>query len=193
MANITPRARVMEDSVHIEKNVSLYLCMLLEIDFNSSKLFKSEGMSFEVKLNLLLELNYFNKLKREKFRKFSEIRNKFAHLADVITFSDCFQRLSGTENILAKWYPNIKGLKTGEDLNKEFYLLLKTELFEDIIDFTAYFDATMAKNLTLKAKAAKYDLLLKEMNALAKKGSEQRKIFEYIKGRVQRLYQPTDV
>ncbi|TKC59172.1 hypothetical protein FBD94_16710 [Pedobacter hiemivivus] len=185
MASITPRARVIEDSVHLEKNISTYLCLLLGIDLKTTKLFKSEAMSFDVKLNLLLELNYFDKLKREKFRRFSEIRNKFAHLADVITFTDCYERLGGIENHFKRWYPSAAIKKSGEDLNKEYYNLLKTDLFEDITDFTEYFDSTKKKELEVKEKAERYSLILKEMNKLAKTGTEQRRIFQYIKRRVQ--------
>ncbi|SFH46387.1 hypothetical protein [Pedobacter insulae] len=188
MATITARARVIEDSVHLEKNISTYLCLLLGIDIKTTKLFRSESMSFDVKLNLLLELKYFDKLKREKFKRFSEIRNKFAHLADVITFSDCYQRLDGILNHFKRWYPEIALKKNGEELNKEYYNQLKADLFNDITHFSDYFESSRKKQLDIAEKAKKYSLLLKAMNELAKKGTEQRMIFDYIKRRVQETF-----
>nr|WP_315422983.1 hypothetical protein [uncultured Pedobacter sp.] len=188
MQHKTARSRVIEDSVHIEKNISIYLCLLLDIDYKKTKVLKSEAMSFEVKLNLLLELNYFDRLKREKFKRFTEIRNKFAHLADVITYTDCFEKLNGIMNHFRKWYPDAALKKDGEELHREYYNLLKVDLFDDITDFTKYFETTKKKELAIKAKAAKYNLILHEMNNLAKTGTEQRKIFQYIKRQVQAEY-----
>ena len=139
-------------------------------------------------LNQIKMEKYFDKLKREKFKRFSEIRNKFAHLADVISFSDCYERLDGILSHFKKWYPEAALKKSGEELNKEYYNQLKSDLFNDITHFSEYFEATRKKQIDTVEKAKKYSLLLKAMNELAKKGTEQRTIFDYIKRRVQETY-----
>ena len=98
---------MIEAAVHLEANITLYLCTYLNIDPKKTKLFgfKSGCLSFDSKLEMLLELNYLTSDKREKFRKFSEIRNKFAHISTILNFTDCYLAITGVTNKLSNWYP----------------------------------------------------------------------------------------
>lgn len=101
--NNTPRGLVINLSVRQEETVNTILAKLLGINKDDSKSFgtSSQALSFNAKINLLLDLNYLDSIQREKFQLFMEIRNKFAHIHKVDTFEKCFE-LTGNYQRLKK-------------------------------------------------------------------------------------------
>ena len=99
--NFTSRAFVMELSVKQEHAVNLILAKLLNINAYVSRSFgtSSHALSFNAKVNLLLDLKIFDKLQREKFQIFMEVRNKFAHINHVDTFEKCFAILGNYKRL----------------------------------------------------------------------------------------------
>jgi hypothetical protein len=100
----TSRGLVMELSVKHEHIVNVILAKLLGITPEESRSFgtSSHALSFNAKVNLLLDLKQLDKLQREKFQIFMEIRNKFAHLNTVDTFEKCFALLDSSYQRLRK-------------------------------------------------------------------------------------------
>jgi len=99
----TPRGLVIELSVKQEQAVNLILSKLLGIKSEDSRSFgtSSHALSFNAKANLLLDLKQLDKIQREKFQIFMEIRNRFAHINSVDTFEKCFA-LTGNYQRLKK-------------------------------------------------------------------------------------------
>jgi CRISPR/Cas system CSM-associated protein Csm2 small subunit len=100
----TTRAKVIEKAVGFEESISQLLSILMEIDKNSSKSFgsKSFALSFNAKINLLVDLKFIPKEISSDFQLFTEIRNKFAHVLDVDSFVKCFEIMPKNRNNFLK-------------------------------------------------------------------------------------------
>ncbi len=128
---ISPRAFVIEFSVKVEHRLNSIIAHLLEVNPDESKSFgtTSQALSFNSKVNLLLDLKYLNKNEIEKFQIFMEIRNKFAHIYHVDTFEKCFE--------LTKNYNRLKKLfeitKEGESLEEDMYYMFVSLSFDILI------------------------------------------------------------
>ncbi|MBC5836270.1 hypothetical protein [Flavobacterium bernardetii] len=100
----TTRAKVIEKAVGFEELISQLLSMLLDIDKNSSKSFgnQSSTLSFNAKINLLIDLKFITTEVGKDFVLFAEIRNKFAHALNVDTFVKCFEIIHDSRNRFLK-------------------------------------------------------------------------------------------
>lgn len=87
------RSRVIEKSVQLEELISLLLCNLLGVNKEDSISFgtKSFALSFNSKINLLYDLNFLPDDLKKNLGLFAEIRNKFAHVLYVDSFTKCFE------------------------------------------------------------------------------------------------------
>ena len=88
---MTPRAKVIEDAVLIEQSVSEIIAGILSIDLQGSKVLGdySGAITFFQKLSLLAEMDTFKKNEKLLLEVFAQIRNKFAHSADIDSYSKC--------------------------------------------------------------------------------------------------------
>jgi len=104
----TTRAKVIEKAVGFEELISQLLSMLLDIDKDSSKSFGSQGstLSFNAKINLLIDLKFIPAEVSKDFQLFAEIRNKFAHVLYVDTFVKCFEIIDKSRNNFLKRFSN---------------------------------------------------------------------------------------
>jgi hypothetical protein len=127
--NQTARSLVIELSVSHEDFINLILATLLGIKPEDSKSFgtTSQALSFNAKANLLLDLNYLDKIEREKFQIFMEIRNKFAHLVAVDTFEKCFLS-TGNYNRLKKLLNVEEKGNSVEEKMKNMFLILAANM-----------------------------------------------------------------
>lgn len=119
--NLSPRAFSVEMSVKIEHILNVIMAQLLRVKHEDTKSFgnSSQALNFNVKANLLLDLNYLVKEQRLKFQIFMEIRNKFAHIHSVDTFVKCFEQ-TNNYNQLKK----IFGIdEEGESIEKDMEYL----------------------------------------------------------------------
>jgi hypothetical protein len=124
---------VISTSKFVERFSSAALSLLLDIDLKNSKTLssKSTAFSFKQKLDLLTDINAFDKKDMVKFQTFTEVRNQFAHNFNVQDFESCFSFITGAENYLKKQYPEI----SEKDISHEDYLFaLFRTLFTDIIN-----------------------------------------------------------
>jgi hypothetical protein len=128
------RKIVLFPSLLIEGLTSIFLGRLLKIeDLNESKILgnKSGCLSFNQKVNILIEMNSIPKNDRNKYLTFLEIRNQFMHNSDASTFEKCFSFLEGKEKFILKTYPQ------STDLSKEEKLKFATlELIKELIEKT---------------------------------------------------------
>lgn len=184
------RAEVIENAVVLEDMVSTYLCYLFDVPKSESRLFgeTSKSLPFNNKLDLLLELNFFDKETKEKFSLFGEIRNKFAHLKSVSDFSGCFARLNGSENRLLKFYPIEKLKFTNEE---SYFTRLYCMLYGDLIGSVdllikkIWKDADRNAEITVELRMYKYHAQL--LAKLAEKDSHLSKILPMIHKQVLNL------
>jgi hypothetical protein len=110
MKKISPiRGIIIEHSVAVEEMITNQICLFLGINKTASAVFGtgSQSMPFNYKIALLKELNFYDATQKQKLTRFSEIRNKFAHLAEIKTFTDCFNAIDGLIKNVEKWYPDI--------------------------------------------------------------------------------------
>ena len=115
----------MELSVKHEHAVNLILAKLLGIKADESRSFgtSNQALSFNAKANLLLDLKQLDKLQREKFQIFMEVRNKFAHLNSVDTFEKCFSMLGNYKRLKAIFGVDAEGDSLEEDMQTMFCVL----------------------------------------------------------------------
>jgi len=101
------RHKVIDISVQLEYNISMFLSAWLGIDRDSSRSLgsKSSSLSFNQQVNLILDMKILNKQQTQKLECFAQIRNKFAHVLEIKNFNDCFNSNSSLRNTMNKLYP----------------------------------------------------------------------------------------
>ena len=133
--NTKNRTMVLEYALIVENMTSLFLAQLLGIeDYKNSRVLgnKSGCLSFNTKVDLLIELGALSKQDRKKFQAFMEIRNQFMHNMSASTFSECFSYLNGTDKFVLNTY----GSSSLEDLELQLESATK-KLCEDVAKLTA--------------------------------------------------------
>lgn len=102
------RNEVLVASLFIEKMTSAFLSVLLGInDLKGSKVLgnKSGCLSFNQKVELLIEMGAISSSNRKKFQAFMEIRNQFMHNISANNYTNCFSFTNGTDTFILKTYP----------------------------------------------------------------------------------------
>ncbi len=102
------RHNILITALALENLTSMYLAGLLGIeDFKATKSFgnRSGNLSFNQKIELLIDLDAISKDEKKKFQSFMEVRNQFMHNIDVRSYTECFQLLDGKEKFVLKLYP----------------------------------------------------------------------------------------
>jgi hypothetical protein len=102
------RIKVLEYSLGLERVASLSLAYLFDIEnIEQTKSLgnKNTSISFNQKLNLLLDSKSIDQIGKEKLGIFMEVRNQFMHNFNVKSFEDVFKLLKGREIRLKKFYP----------------------------------------------------------------------------------------
>lgn len=114
----TTRTKVIEKAVGFEELISQLLSLLLEIDKNESISFgnKNIALSFNAKINLLIDLKFIPKEISKDFQLFAEIRNKFAHVLYVDSFVKCFQLIERRDYFLKKVSDDISQIDKNDEV-----------------------------------------------------------------------------
>jgi len=129
------RTEVLQTALIIEKMTTTFLAGLLGIkDLKESKVLgnKSGCLSFNQKIDLLIDLGALSKENRGKFQTFMEVRNQFMHNLSANNYENCFSFTNGSDKFILKTYPQEKTLSREEMLKKA-----TIELSEDIAKLTA--------------------------------------------------------
>lgn len=108
------RSKVIEVGVDFEESISQIISMLLDVEKDSSYSFgyKSASLNFNHRVNLLVDLKFMPKDLISDFQLFAEIRNKFAHVKYIDSFTKCFEIIPEKKN---KFLLNWSGSKEGLD------------------------------------------------------------------------------
>jgi hypothetical protein len=98
------RNKVLSTSLRLDKLISVMLGDLLGINPKTSLTLgnKSSALSFRSKIELLIDLGALESTCKNKFIKFMEIRNQFAHNISAESFSTCFESIDGLIGFLKK-------------------------------------------------------------------------------------------
>ena len=87
---------------------SAFLSVLLGIkDLKNSRVLgnRSGCLSFNQKIDLLIEMGAVSSKDRNKFQAFMEIRNQFMHNISANTYENCYSFMNGTDKFILKTYP----------------------------------------------------------------------------------------
>jgi len=102
------RSEILAASLVIEKMTSAFLSVLLGIkDLKNSRVLgnRSGCLSFNQKIDLLIEMGAVSSKDRNKFQAFMEIRNQFMHNISANTYENCYSFMNGTDKFILKTYP----------------------------------------------------------------------------------------
>ncbi len=152
MKNMEKRIQVLRYSLILEKQASLELSNLLLIsDISKTKSFgnKSESLSFNQKINILVDSGVVGTDYKPKFQHFMSIRNQFMHNIDADTYEKVINQIDML-GYLKKNYQDNFDLK--QNLEDSLELSVK-HLFKDCINHLIEIKglkAKISKNLTLK-------------------------------------------
>lgn len=128
------RREVLEYSLMIESLISFFLSGLLDIpDYKKSKSLgnTSSSLSFNQKVELLIDIQALESKEKSKYIAFMSIRNQFMHNIDADTYENCLKHLKGTDKFLLTTYPQ----KTELTLEKQLENATRI-LAQDVITIT---------------------------------------------------------
>ena len=115
------RKEILQYSLLLENFTSIFLSTLLGIkNYESTKTFGNQGgsLSFNQKVDLLIDIGALDKEEKKKFLCFMEIRNQFVHNYDAKNYESCFSYLEGKANFILKAFPQDSALPMEEQLQK---------------------------------------------------------------------------
>ncbi|MEO5643420.1 MAG: hypothetical protein ABIQ40_14820 [Bacteroidia bacterium] len=81
---------------------------------------KSSALSFNQKLNLLIDIAALEKKDQIKFITFMEFRNQFMHNISATSYETCFSFLHGKVKFILKHYPQPSNLTYESQLKEAF-------------------------------------------------------------------------
>ena len=128
------RKEILQYSLLIENFTSIFLSELLGIgSYEKTKSFgnQSGNLSFNQKIDLLIDIRALDKDEKKKFQTFMEIRNQFMHNYYAKNYETCFSFLNGKSAFILKHYPQKPDLTLEEKLHKA-----TVELAEDVLKTT---------------------------------------------------------
>ena len=166
MFGMDNRASCLSSSLLIEKSLSAFLSSLLDIkDEENSLSFsnKTSALSFRAKVNMLLDMNVFDKKEDNwKLEKFMEIRNQFMHNFEASTFEKCYSYVSGAQNKILKEYPQDATLPLEEQLKKA-----TGKLASECLDIVKkVFNRTLEKKVSESNKVALASVAMASKDAI---------------------------
>jgi hypothetical protein len=128
------RKEILENALMMEMLTTNFLARMLDIKEpqNSRTLGnKTSSLSFNNKIDLLIDLGALKKEERKKYQYFMEIRNQFIHNIYASTYEKCLAVLDGTNNAVLKLYPQPEELSLDEK-----YRNAVNSLSEEVLSLT---------------------------------------------------------
>jgi hypothetical protein len=154
------RNEFLSTALIVESMTSVFLAKLLGIeDYRNSKVLGNKGgtLSFNQKIDLLIEIGALPLASRTKFQTFMELRNQFMHNVEAKTYESCLGFLNGKDVYLLKTYPQPNNINREKQLNNA-----ATELRNDVGRQTAELINRIQEKIK---KEARFDLSEKSNNA----------------------------
>lgn len=145
------RNDILIKSLCIESLTSIFLASLLDIKDRKNSITlgnKRSSFSFDQKVNLLIDMGVLNKLNKEKFQTFMEIRNKFMHVLEITNYEKCFEELDGKEKWILRVYPQNTGLSKEKQLAQAV-----NDLAEDVTTLTTSISIKIDSKIKQEAEA----------------------------------------
>ena len=202
MTDFSDRIDILKYALEIEKLTSQFLSHLLGIDdHKKSRTLGNKGsaLSFNTKIDLLIDIGALDIDTKNKFQSFMEIRNQFMHNSYANSYELCFSFLDKKENFLFSKYPQPLIL-TKEQRLKAAVKQLCYELLIKVVDIIKVVEAKVKKQMefemTAKSHASIFEAfedILENYEQLYKEMAEQDPMFHKKEERVKVLMLLTDV
>ncbi|WP_146130051.1 hypothetical protein [Aurantibacter aestuarii] len=151
---------------------SFSLAFLLDIDIEYDKIKESKSLgnsssalSFNQKVNLLLDNKSITKDEKLKLESFMNIRNQFIHNKDAVSYTKAVSNISGLENRLKRIYPDFfKEIELEESIDN-----CVTELYNDSLSILGDFKGGRESKLIMQSErdiyVKKYKILKEIMES----------------------------
>jgi Asp-tRNA(Asn)/Glu-tRNA(Gln) amidotransferase C subunit len=166
-ANLSNRSDVLKYSLEIENLTSQFLGHLLGIhDAINSKTLgnKSSSLSFNNKIDLLIDIGALKGDTKSKFQIFMEIRNQFMHNSYANTYEECIRFLEKEKFLLSR-YPQLKDLHKEEQLKNAV-----KQLSEDVLSMIRNIEEEiinrLKKQADLEMKSKSHSALFESLNEM---------------------------
>ena len=152
------RATVLENSLLVEGMITDFLATALNINKSTSLTLsnKSSTLSFNSKVNILIDLQLTSKAEVKKINSFMEIRNKFLHNWNIKSFADCFASFDGIEKMLRKEYLLTEAFDTYESELSHFYNRLSKDVIKNLMTIMSTSSQRFATRQINEELAKKY-------------------------------------
>jgi len=110
-------------ALFIESSISTYIAEKLEIDSDNSNTSEYK-LSFDQKVELILETDNLSIIDKSKLSVFREIRNEFLLNKEACTIEECFTSPNSNDDFLLILYPQSEYLPREEKLTNACYQLI---------------------------------------------------------------------
>jgi hypothetical protein len=151
---VEKRLDLLEASLLMEHLTSAWLITLLGIqEWKNSKLFgnKSGNLSFNQKIELLIEIGALSKDHKNKFVAFMEIRNQFMHNYEAESYEKLFSFNKDTERFILRTYKQPTDISLEEQLEGGVKQLIK-----ETKDITLSLIGSVTDSISKKAEGEVY-------------------------------------
>jgi len=154
--NLSLRTSILEIALNVEKHVNLIILTALNIKMEKRKAIsnKSGNLSFKNKIDLLFDLEIFNKEEHTQFLLLMEFRNQFLHNIECNSFTKAITILGHDKEKLLLKFDKLE-IKT--DIENRLYMAFKS-LYIKSIKITVE-KINKIKELTLENTDLVIDLL----------------------------------
>ncbi|HCY40802.1 MAG TPA: hypothetical protein DHV48_05525 [Prolixibacteraceae bacterium] len=170
------RTDILSYSLMVENFSSIFLSTLLDIsDFKESKSLgnKSGNLSFNQKIDLLIDIKALDKKEKSKFQIFMSIRNQFMHNIAADNYENCLKNIDGAEKFLLKTYSQ------DNKLAKEIQLENATkELSKEVVEITINLLSKVKEKIEKEVKSQLFEKYQKNsIEAISKIETEFNSIY----------------
>jgi len=125
-------------ALFVENNITTYISEKLKISNTENSILlgnKKEAISFNQKIELLLDSDEFSIIDKSKLSVFREIHNELLGNKAISSFEDCFTSLNHNDDFLLILYPQSDYLPREEKLTNACYHLIG-EVSELVAEYT---------------------------------------------------------
>jgi hypothetical protein len=167
---LNERQEILTFALLLENFSSIFLSGLLGIkDYQNSKCFgnTNSNLSFNQKINLLIDIGALSSNERNKFITFMEIRNQFMHNLSADSYESCYSFLVGKEKFVLKTYPQDTTLTKEEQLKKAT-VKLADDILKKTIDLMEKVKEKIEKEVRTELLEKMQPVLLKKIEEMSK-------------------------